>query len=322
MMTHKNVVLVTGGSGLVGSAVKKIVLKNSFGYNWIFLSSSDADLRNYKSTLDIFSRYNPSHVIHLAARVGGLYKNISEGELMFRENDAINYNVMLASHATSVKKVVLCLSTCIFPDTPPNGYPLLEKDLHDGPPHSSNCHYAYAKRLMAIRAKNFNKFSQTQFLCVIPTNIYGPNDNYNLENSHVIPSLIHKCYLAKTNNTTFDIKGSGIAHRQFIYSKDVAKNILHVLFFLKVNDIPNGIILAPTEDYQVRNVVDIIANIFNFPKSKIKYDTSFEDGQHRKTASNFLFNNYFPKSQNISLTKGLEKTILWFVFNYHSIIRK
>lgn len=142
------VVMVTGGSGLVGAAIKDYIDLTGAkeGEKWIFLSSKDGDIRDRKATEAIFEKYKPTHVIHLAAKVGGLFANMAQKVEFFRENILINDNIMECSRIFKVQKLVSFLSTCIFPDK--TTYPIDETMLHDGPPHSSNEGYAYAKRLI------------------------------------------------------------------------------------------------------------------------------------------------------------------------------
>jgi GDP-L-fucose synthase len=144
----KSVVLVTGGTGLVGAAIKEYIDKTGAkdGEEWIFLSSKMGDLRKREDTEKIFEQYKPTHVIHLAAKVGGLFANMAQKVEFFRENILINDNIMECCRIYKVQKLVSFLSTCIFPDK--TTYPIDETMLHDGPPHPSNEGYAYAKRLI------------------------------------------------------------------------------------------------------------------------------------------------------------------------------
>jgi len=143
-----NNILITGGSGLVGNGVKSALKFNNYSdtYNFIFMSSKDCDLTNYQQTYDYFNFHKPKYVIHLAAKVGGLFRNMTQKVEMFLDNIAINNNVLRICHELNVEKVVSCLSTCIFPDK--TTYPINETMLHDGAPHSSNDAYAYAKRMI------------------------------------------------------------------------------------------------------------------------------------------------------------------------------
>ena len=168
-------ILVTGGSGLVGKAIKSI--SENYSYNFIFLSSKDCDLSDYEKTKLLFEKKKPNYVIHLAAYVGGLFKNMNFKVDMLEKNLLINYNVLKCCHDYKVEKVISCLSTCIFPDK--TYYPIDETMLHDGPPHNSNDAYAYTKRMLEIHSKAYQEQYGDNFICVIPTNIYGPHDNYS-----------------------------------------------------------------------------------------------------------------------------------------------
>ena len=171
--------LITGGTGLVGSTIKAEVK----------LCTKDVDLRDWKSTLNIFEEIKPERVVHCAARVGGLGGNMNYKGEYFYDNMMMNINVLEASRKIGVKKVVSFMSTCVFPDDVE--YPLTEKKIHLGEPHSSNYPYAYAKRMLDIQSRAYREQYGVNYISVIPTNIYGPNDNFDLRNGHVIPSLIH-----------------------------------------------------------------------------------------------------------------------------------
>lgn len=305
-------VLVTGGSGLVAYGLQKI--KESFHHEFIFLSSKDCDLTNYDETKKLFIVHKPEYVIHLAAFVGGLFKNMNYKVDMFEKNAMINYNVLKCCHDYKVKKVISCLSTCIFPDK--TTYPINETMLHNGPPHSSNDAYAFAKRMLEIHSKAYQEQYNDNFICVIPTNIYGENDNYHLENAHVIPALIHKCYLAKKENKEFIVCGSGKPLRQFIYAQDLAELIMWTLeeyhekesLILSVNE---------KEEISIREVATLIAREFNYEK-RMRFDTSFPDGQFKKTADNSKLMKYIPTFEFTSMKNGLQKSIQWFCQNYES----
>ena len=224
----KKVILVTGGTGLVGMAIREVVEKESNDEEeWIFIGSKDADLRELKETRALFERVKPTHVIHLAAFVGGLFRNLKYKTEFWRYNTAMNDNVMLCCKEYNAKKLVSCLSTCIFPDK--TSYPIDETMLHDGPPHRSNEGYAYAKRMIDVLNRCYNAQYGCKFTSVIPTNIYGKHDNFSIQDGHVIPGLIHKCYLAKKNGSDFTVWGTGKPQRQFIYSLDLAKLMIWVM---------------------------------------------------------------------------------------------
>jgi len=190
-------ILVTGGGGLVGKAIQQVVSESKDDSNeeWIFATSKDADLRDYKQTEALFEKHKPTHVIHLAAYVGGLFKNMQYPVEFWNYNAAINNNVLKCAFKFKVKKLVSCLSTCVFPDK--TTYPIDESMIHNGPPHDSNAADAYAKRMIDVQNRAYHSEYGCMFTSVIPTNIYGPHDNWHLEESHVIPGLIHRMFLKK-----------------------------------------------------------------------------------------------------------------------------
>ena len=305
-------IMVTGGTGLVGSAVKKI--SNRYpNYSFVFISSKDCDLTDFQETTQIFLNLNPDYVVHLAANVGGLFKNINQKVKMFEDNLMINYNVVKCCHDFNIKKLVAVLSTCIFPDD--ISYPITEEILHQGPPHNSNEGYAYAKRMLEIHIKKYREQHNKDFICVSPCNVYGPNDNFNLEDSHVIPALIHKCYIAKKENSKFIIKGDGSPLRQFIYSEDLGELILKILE--KNNISYSNIILSPEKEYSIREVGENIKEGFNYRK-EITYNTEFSNGQYRKNVSNQKLLELFPDFKFTSLEYGIRETISWFINNYET----
>lgn len=209
MSGTKEIVLVTGGSGLVGQAIRTVAERDGYSkYSFFFASSSDADLAKLDEARALFAKVRPAYVIHLAAMVGGLFRNLKYNLEFLRTNLAINDNVLLLAKEYKVKKTVSCLSTCIFPDK--TTYPIDENMVHLGPPHSSNFGYSYAKRMIDVlnhaytdHFKNDPELANSSdtpiFTSVIPTNVYGAYDNFNIEDSHVIPGLIYKAYQAVMN---------------------------------------------------------------------------------------------------------------------------
>ena len=315
--TASLIVLVTGGSGLVGQGIKAYVESEKGqreNETWIFLSSKEGDLRDRKATEAIFAKYKPTHVIHLAAKVGGLFANLAQKVEFFRENILINDNIMECSRIYKVEKLVSMLSTCIFPDK--TSYPIDETMLHDGPPHASNEGYAYAKRLIDTMNRAYAEEYGCNFTSIIPTNIYGPHDNFSIQNGHVIPGLIHKCYLAKKNGTPFEIWGSGTPLRQFIYSLDLAE--LSVWVMRDYHD-PTPITLSVDESAEVsiKDVALAVAKAMKF-EGEVKFDSSKADGQFKKTASNLKLRKFRPDYQFVSMQDGIQKSVDWFVENYES----
>lgn len=306
-------ILITGGSGLVGMALQDVLRKTD--YIVLIPSSKECNLMNYEETLSYFQTNKPDFMIHLAANVGGLYKNMNDKVGMFEKNIKINMNVLECAYRSNIKKVVSCLSTCIFPDK--TIYPINEEMLHNGPPHFSNDAYAYAKRMLEIQSNIYNEQYGTNFICIIPTNIYGPYDNFSLEDGHVIPSLIHKCYLAKKEGKDFIVRGTGKPLRQFIYSKDLAKLILWVL---KEYTEKKSIILSVSEKEEVTigDIANKIAENFNY-KDHLVFDSSYSDGQYKKTADNSKLLSHLPNFHFTSIELGIYETVEWFINNYKTI---
>lgn len=310
---EKSIVMVTGGSGLVGCAIQKYVESSpKENEEWVFLSSKDGDLRDRKATEAIFEKFKPTHVIHLAAKVGGLFANMAQKVEFYRENVIINDNIMELCRITKVKKLVSFLSTCIFPDK--TTYPIDETMLHNGPPHPSNEGYAYAKRLIDTMNRAYAEEYNCNFTSIIPTNIYGPDDNFSIQNGHVIPGLIHKCYIAKKENTSFNIWGSGSPLRQFIYSVDLAELTVWVM---RDYHSPEPITLSVDEaaEVSIKDVALSVAKAMKF-EGEVKFDTEKADGQFKKTACNKKLRKYRPDYKFTSIDEGIQKSVDWFVANY------
>jgi GDP-L-fucose synthase len=312
METEKKVILVTGGSGLIGKAIQKVIQNDTCEREeWIFLSSKDANLLDKNATFAMFEKYQPTHVVHLAALAGGLYANIGHNGDFFRDNMKINENTLEASHKFKVKKVVSCLSTCIFPDK--TTYPIDETMVHNGPPHHSNFGYSYAKRMIDVLNKAYNEEHGCIFTSVVPCNIFGPHDNFNVAKGHVIPGLINKAYEAKKNGTPFEIWGTGRALRQFIYSEDLAKLFIWALREYEEID---PIILAPDEanEVSIKEIAKMILEAFDF-KGEVKFLTDQPDGQLLKTASNAKLMKYLPQFKFMSIRLAIKETVQWYIAN-------
>lgn len=293
--------LLTGSNGLVGSTIDADLRIS--GRNTV-------DLRDWHSTEKYFKENNPDIVIHTAARVGGLGANMNNMADFYYDNILINSNVLEASRKFGVKKVVSFLSTCIFPDDVE--YPLTEDKLHQGEPHFSNFGYAYAKRMLEVHSRALKTQHGMNCICVIPTNIYGPHDNFNLDDSHVLPALIHKCYLAKRDNTDLVVWGSGEPLREFIFSEDVGRITNLICEYYTGND---PLILSTSEEISIGEAATTIAEAMGF-EGNIVFDQSKPDGQLRKPTSNLRLRDFLPEFQFTPFKEGVKKTVDWFVSNY------
>lgn len=276
-------ILVTGGSGLVGHGLQNVATHYP-DIELICVSSKDCDLRDAAAVNKLFLENSPlDGIIHCAANVGGLFKNMRQPVQMYEDNILMNTNVLREANKLNIDNVVCILSTCIFPDSiAASGVEMNAGHLHEGPPHPSNEGYAYAKRVMEVQCRAYQRQYNRRYFCVVPTNIYGPHDNYDLENAHVIPALIHKAVIARDTNTEFVVAGTGSPLRQFIYVDDLAHLILRS--YLSYTDIATPRILCPPNaETTIGEVAKTIGALVGVPS--LRFDTSKADGQARKTVT-------------------------------------
>ena len=286
------------------SAPPGITRTDAAGNQWTFVRQRDGDLRNASAADRIFAGVRPDMVLHLAARVGGLFANSADNVGFFEDNMAMNANVIRLCKKYKVKKCVSCLSTCIFPDQTP--YPIDETMLHNGIPHASNLGYSWAKRTVDIMNKVYTT-PDTLFTSVIPTNIYGIHDNYDIAGGHVIPGLINKCHRSIATGEPFIVYGSGTPLRQFIYAGDLAELLVWVVNEYQETD---SIILSvdPEAEVSIADVARTIAKVMGYTGS-IQFDITKSDGQYKKTANNAKLRSYKPDFKFTSLETGLKKTV-------------
>ncbi|KAF8842855.1 epimerase-domain-containing protein [Paxillus ammoniavirescens] len=316
------VVLVTGGTGLVGKAIEYVIehepegsrFGKRPGEKWIYASSRDADLRDPEQTLKLFEKHQPTHVIHLAALVGGLFANRERKMTFLRDNMLINDNVLHTAHIKKTKKVISCLSTCVFPDKVE--YPLTEEKVHLGPPHNSNFGYAHAKRMVDVQNHAYKEEFGCNFTSAIPTNVFGPHDNFDLKHAHVMPALIHKCYLAQKNGTPFKVMGDGSPLRQFIYSRDLAK--LFIWQLREYDDVEPVILSVDEKDeISIRDLANSIVKVMNYSGGANFENELNDNGQDRKPASNAkLMQLIGPDFKFTPFEEALKETVAWFLENY------
>ena len=298
-------ILVTGGNGLVGRCFE--------GDKFIKVSSSEYDLTDPSQVRKMFFDIKPESVIHCAAKVGGLKANMTQKGDFFYQNIMMNTNVIEEAKNNQVEKLVCFLSTCVFPDDVE--YPLSPEKIHLGKPHFSNDAYAYAKRMADVQIQAYREQYGLNYFSVVPTNIYGPGDNYSLENGHVVPTLIHKFYLAKKNNQDVRIWGSGSPLREFIYSKDVAALTENLLKSYTGKD---PVILSTSQEYSIKELASLIGELMEF-EGDVIYESDKPDGQMRKPSDNSFVKSNFPDFHFTSLRLGLRRSIDWFIDHYPNI---
>ncbi len=292
--------LVTGGSGLLGHALQEICPKATF------LSRADGDLTDQATVEAIFNKLKPRWVVHLAAMVGGVKSNALLNADYFTVNSRINLNVLEAARKTGVQRLIGILSSCAF-FTPPDR-PATEEDLHVGMPYLGNLGYAYSKRLLDVQSRvSFAQYG-AQFSTLTPVTMYGPHDNWDLEDGHVVASLIHKCFLAQKAGNPLEIWGSGRAVRQFIFAGDVARAIMHKLASFES---PETVIVAPDEGISIGDLAVKVAAAMNF-KGEIRFDATKPEGQLKRVLKSKKGNPAFSNFTFTPLDEGLNITANWF----------
>lgn len=304
--------LVTGGTGMVGQAIQRSLPE---GVVAVFVSSRQFDLRKPPEARKMMRTFKPKCVIHLAAKVGGVKANSEQVADFFNENILINTNVLMAAHKYNVNNVVSLLSTCVYPDAKWVTYPLTETQLHEGPPHNSNFGYAYAKRMVEVQSRAFRQQYGRNFTTAIPNNIYGPDDNFDLEDGHVLPAIVRKIYEAKTLGKQAVFWGNGAALREFTYSDDIAQCLLKMAGIL-ADEVYNSEIpcnIGTAEEVSIREAVEMVAKILEY-NGDIFWDETKPSGQHRKPSrGGRVLHEYTP------LREGLKLTCEWFKENYPDV---
>lgn len=276
-------------------------------------SRNNCNLSDWQSVLRYFEEHKPTELIHAAAKVGGVWANMNYKGDFFRENILMNTHVIEAARLVGVKKLLAFLSTCVFPDKV--DYPLSPDKIHLGPPHSSNDAYAYSKRMTEVQLRAYREQYGLEYISVIPTNIYGPHDLFDLENGHVLPALIHRCFLARERGQDLEVWGTGKPLREFIFAPDVAE--LSEWLLENYNE-PEPVILSTSEEVSIKELVGILVELLNF-KGKVRWLSEKPDGQYRKPSDNSAIKSLRPDFRFTPLYEGLKQTVAWFEENYPNI---
>jgi len=320
---EKRRMYVTGLGGMMGKALTDVVSEEEFriigprGRSDVYpYTGKKFDLRDSNCPgLYSIGYFKPHYVVHLAAKVGGIQANMSEMGDFYYDNTMINTNVLESCRLYKVKKMVSLLSTCIYPDKV--NYPLTEDQIHNGEPHHSNFGYAYAKRMLDVESRAYRQQYSCNYICAVPNNLYGENDNYDLENSHVIPALTRKIWEAKINNTPhIEVWGDGSPLREFTYSGDIAKILL---FLLENYNEPEPINIGNTEEYSISGVVEMLCRILQYD-GEIIWNKNMPNGQQRKPSNNKkLLDIGWKKEYYTPIEEGLRNVCKWFVESYPDI---
>ena len=299
-------VLVFGSNGLVGSSLKSTLPNESIFDEIKFSSRADTNLFSYEDTSKTILNFKPDIIINAAAKVGGIYANNTQRTNFLLENLKININILESSTKLNSVKIINLGSSCIYPLNAPD--PIKESYFMSGKLEPTNSPYAMAK-LTAIELGNAIK---TEFghdvINLMPTNLYGPNDNFSKEDSHVIPGLLRKMHDAKTDNEkTFSIWGTGKPLREFLYVDDLSRAIIYIL---KENINEELINIGSGEEISIHNLSLLIKEVVGF-KGSLEFDSKMPDGNPRKFLDSSLINSYGWKP-SITLKNGLKDTYKWF----------
>jgi GDP-L-fucose synthase len=308
MMNKDSKIYVAGHRGLVGSAIYRSLQEQGYS-NLVYRTSKELDLRDKSQVDQFFAEEKPEFVFLAAAKVGGIVANNEYPADFIRDNLMIQTNVIDASYRNNVKKLLFLGSTCIYPKLAPQ--PIKEEYLLTGELEPTNDAYAIAKIAGIKMCQSYNHQYGTQYISVMPTNLYGPQDNFDLHTSHVLPALIRKFHEAKENNAeSVEVWGTGTPKREFLYSDDLADACVYLMNNYSGNEIVN---IGVGEDLPIKELAEKIKEVVGF-NGEIKFDTTKPDGTPRKLVDVTRLNSLGWKAST-SLEEGLKKAYQWFLEN-------
>ena len=314
-MQSNDKIFIAGHNGLVGSAIIRRLEAKGFK-NLLTKSHSDLDLTDQALVLKFFKKEKPDFVILAAAKVGGIHaNNIYPADFIY-DNIMIQTNIINAAYKYQVKKLLFLGSTCIYPKLADQ--PMKENALLSGPLESSNEPYAIAKISGIKLCESYNRQYSTDFRSVMPTNLYGINDNFHPENAHVIPALLRRIHEAKINNLTeVTVWGDGKAMREFLFVDDMAEASIFILELDKeiydknVNSMMSHINIGTSLDVSILELAETIKAVVGF-KGVLKFDTSKPNGPPRKLVDTSKLKN-MGWIYKVDLKQGLERTYQWYL---------
>jgi GDP-L-fucose synthase len=308
-MEKDSKIYIAGHKGMVGSAIHRKLVKEGYR-NFVFRNIEELDLRNQPEVEEFFSREKPDYVFLAAAKVGGIVANNTYRAEFLYDNLMIQNNIIHYSYITGVKKLLFLGSSCIYPKLAPQ--PLKEDYLLTGELESTNEPYAIAKIAGIKLCDAYRAQYGCNFISVMPTNLYGPNDNYDLKNSHVLPALIRKFHEAKVNRSPFvEIWGTGSPRREFMHADDLADAIYFLMH--RYNE-PGFINIGVGKDISIRELAMLIKDIVVY-EGELKFDTSKPDGTPRKLLDVSKLHE-FGFQAKISLKEGIESVYEAYRINH------
>jgi len=308
-------ILVTGGRGFLGKHLVDCLIRS--GVTAIAQSSS-VDLRNQNEVSELFRRLRrPDLVFHLAARVGGIGANRREPGSFFYDNMMMGLNVLEQARLSGVKKVVIVGTACSYPKYAP--VPFRESGLWNGYPEETNAPYGIAKKALLVMAQAYRQQFECNFIMCIPANLYGPGDNFDLKNSHVIPAMIRKFDDAKRAGLrSVTLWGDGSPTREFLYVDDAARGLL---FAAKQYDSPEPINLGTGHEISIKDLAAMIAEIVGYDGG-IEWDKTQPNGQPRRSLDASRARELLGFAPEVSLRDGLASTVEWYKANRDEIFEK
>lgn len=308
-MKKNDKIYIAGHNGLVGSAILRSLKKQGYS-NLVLKTRKELDLLNQAQVNNFFARQKPDYVFLAAAKVGGIMANKTYPADFIYENLEVQNNVLQAAYRNKVKKLLFLGSSCIYPRECPQ--PIKEEYLLTSALEKTNEAYAVAKIAGLKMCEYYNRQYGTKFIAVMPTNLYGPNDNFDLVNSHVLPALIRRFHEAKIKgDKEITLWGSGKAKREFLQVDDLANA---VVFLINKYEGEQGIVnIGSGSDMTIKNLAEKIKKVVEF-KGKINWDTTKPDGTPRKLLNVSRLKKLGWKSK-ISLDQGLKMTYRWFLDN-------
>lgn len=308
-MDQYSKIYVSGHRGLVGSAILR-ALENRGYKNLITRSRSELDLRDYNQVYQFFQENGIEYVFLAAAKVGGIAANNDYPADFIRDNLMIQTNIIDAAYHANVEKLLFLGSTCIYPKFAPQ--PMKEEYLLTGELEPTNAPYAVAKIAGITMCQSYNRQYGTKFISAMPTNMYGPNDNFDLKTSHVLPALIRKFHEAKVNQApAVEVWGSGTPKREFLHSDDLADACLFLMEHYEGNEVVN---VGVGEDISIKELAELISKVVGY-QGEIAFNTSIPDGTPRKLVDVTKINGLGWKA-SIPLEEGLQAVYKSFQEGY------
>ncbi|WP_043979891.1 GDP-L-fucose synthase [Priestia megaterium] len=307
-MNKNSKIYVAGHRGLVGSAIVRKLQEKGYS-NLVYRTSSELDLRNKPQVDAFFAEEKPEFVFLAAAKVGGIVANNEYPAEFIHDNLLIQSNIIDAAYRNNVEKLLFLGSTCIYPKLAPQ--PLKEEYLLTGALEPTNEPYAIAKIAGIKMCESYNRQYGTKYISAMPTNLYGPNDNFDLHTSHVLPALLRKFHEAKESNASFvEMWGTGTPKREFLYSDDLADACVFLMNTYEGNEIVN---IGVGEDITIKELGEKVKAVVGY-EGDIQFDTSKPDGTPRKLVDVTKLNGLGWKAET-ALEDGLQKAYQWFLDN-------